>query len=84
VYLALLVDNILIEDELGEKSVEAFEQYIKDEFDIEMPEGDISGAWFAENGLPMIVACSCCEMTMASPNALVDDEGHCFCAGCAE
>lgn len=61
-----------------------FEQYIKDEFDIEMPKGNISGAWFAENGLPMIVACSCCEMTMASPNALVDDEGHCFCAGCAE
>jgi hypothetical protein len=60
-----------------------FEQYIKDEFDIEMPKGDISDAWFAENGLPMIVACSCCEMTMASPSALVDDEGHCFCRICA-
>lgn len=57
-------------------------QYILEEMDIEMPEGEISGRWFVENNLPMIVHCTCCGMTMALPSAMVDDEGKIFCNSC--
>ena len=50
---------------------------------IEVPKGNISGAWFHENGFPMVVACSCCGMTMASPSAWIDDEGYTYCTDCA-
>lgn len=63
--------------------MKTFRNFIKDEFGIEMPRGNISGKWFSENGLPMIVACTCCGMTMAAPSAWVDDDGQCFCGGCA-
>lgn len=49
-----------------------------------MPKGEISGAWFAEQGLPMIVECTYCGMTMALPSALVDDDGNCYCHGCVD
>lgn len=58
-------------------------QWIKEELNIEMPNGDISGEWFAENNLPMIVKCTCCEMTMALPSAMIDNEGEIFCPDCA-
>jgi hypothetical protein len=35
-------------------------------------------------GLPMIVACTGCTMTMAGAAALIDAEGFCWCADCAE
>ena len=38
---------------------------------------------FDRLGLPMIVACTHCEMTLAFPNAVVGD-GHTFCQSCAE
>ena len=60
------------------------EQYLKDEMNIEMPQGEINGQWFAENGLPMIVQCTCCGMTMALPSAMIDEEGQIFCSQCAE
>lgn len=50
---------------------------------LEMPSGDIPGTWFAENGLPMIVRCACCDMTMALPFAWVDRDGYTLCGGCA-
>ena len=58
------------------------EQYILEEMGIEMPEGEISGRWFVENNLPMIVQCTCCGMTMALPSVMVDDEGKIFCNSC--
>ncbi len=61
----------------------SFSDYIKYNFDLEMPHGEISGAWFSENRLPMVVRCSCCDMTMASPSAWIDDDGYTFCSGCA-
>lgn len=61
-----------------------FRQYIKTKMNLEMPEGNISGTWFSENGIPMIVACSCCGMTMASPSAWIDEEGYTFCDSCAD
>jgi len=40
------------------------------------------GKWFAKHNLPMIIACKCCGMTMAMPNALVDDKGYTYCRDC--
>ena len=59
------------------------ERYIFEELGVEMPKGEINGSWFSENGLPMIVECSCCGMTMALPSAMIDDDGHCFCSSCS-
>ena len=61
----------------------SFSDYIKYNFDLEMPHGEISGEWFSENHLPIIVRCSCCDMTMASPSAWIDDDGYTFCSRCA-
>lgn len=38
----------------------------------------------AKVGLPMIVACTGCTMTMAGAGALIDADGQCWCADCAE
>ena len=62
----------------------SFRQYVEQKRNVKMPEGIISGAWFAENGFPMIVACTCCGMTMASPSAWIDDEGYTYCSDCAD
>lgn len=62
----------------------SFKEYVKQTRNVEVPEHEISGAWFAEQGIPMVVRCSCCEMTMASPSAWIDDEGYTFCSSCAD
>ena len=64
--------------------MKTFRNYILDEFNIEMPQGEISGAWFSQNGLPMIVSCTCCGMTMSAPSALIDRTGQVFCTGCGD
>lgn len=64
--------------------MKTFRNYILDEFNIEMPQGEISSAWFYENDLPMVVACTCCGMTMAAPFALIDRNGQVFCSGCGD
>ena len=64
--------------------MKTFRNYIRDEFDLEMPQGDIPGAWFFDNDLPMILACSCCGTTMASPSALIDRTGQVFCSECGD
>jgi len=63
--------------------MKSFEEYVKFHFGVEMPHGNIPGSWFTENGIPMVVRCSCCEMTMASPSAWIDEEGYTFCGDCA-
>ena len=62
----------------------SFRDYIKQRWDLQMPEGEISGAWFSDNSIPMVVRCSCCDMTMASPSAWIDDEGYTYCGTCAD
>lgn len=59
-------------------------QYLKEELDIELPEGNISGSWFSQHDLPMVVECACCHSTMVLPSAMVDDNGVCFCSTCVE
>jgi hypothetical protein len=60
------------------------ETYLKEEMNIEMPQGEINGKWFAENGLPMIVECTCCGMTMALPSAMIAEDGSIYCSTCAD
>lgn len=62
--------------------MKSFEEYAKDRFD-DVPEDVIPGEWFAKHGLPMVVRCACCEMTMALPSAWIDDYGYTLCSDCA-
>lgn len=62
--------------------MKTFEQWLKENRNCEMPKGNVDAGWFIEHGLPMIVECSCCQMTMALPNALIDDEGNIYCHDC--
>ena len=58
-------------------------EWLKAECELDMPNGNINGSWFAENNLPMIVECTCCGSTMALPSAMVDGNGNVYCASCA-
>lgn len=62
------------------KSAKAF---IEEDLRIKVPQGNISGEWFAKAGIPMVVRCTCCETTMVIFSALVDDDGSCYCHDCA-
>ena len=64
--------------------MKSFREYVEQILGTEMPHGNISGEWFAKNGLPMVVRCCCCDMSMASPSAWIDDEGYTYCADCAD
>ena len=61
-----------------------FGDWLKKNFNEELPTGEINGAWFAERNLPMVVSCACCDSTMALPSALIDDEGYTVCASCCD
>ena len=61
-----------------------FADYIKQEMGIEMPKGNVPGSWFYDNHIVMVVRCCCCDMTMASPSAWIDDEGYTYCSDCAD
>lgn len=63
--------------------MKSFYDYARENLHIEVPKGNISGAWFCENNLLMVVACCCCGMTMASPSAWIDEEGYTYCSDCA-
>lgn len=60
------------------------QRYIEEELGIKFPKGDITGEWFAEHFLPMVVACSCCQTTMVLPSALIDTDGQIFCHNCVD
>lgn len=70
-------------DIVGKDEMRTFREWLRDERNLEMPENTIPGSWFAENGLPMVVRCTCCETTMALPSAYLDFEGRIFCSSCA-
>ena len=63
--------------------MKSFVDYIAEKWDLKMPEGIVPGSWFKDNHIPMVVHCTCCEMTMASPSAWIDDEGYTYCSDCA-
>ena len=58
-------------------------EWLKVECELDMPEDNINGAWFAENNLPMIVECACCGSTMVLPSAMIDGNGNVYCSACA-
>ena len=62
--------------------MQTFAEWLKEQYGINLPKGNINGEWFIENGLPIVVRCSCCGMTMASPSAYVDDDGYTYCVDC--
>jgi hypothetical protein len=70
-------------DIVGKDEMRTFREWLRDERNLEMPENTVPGSWFAENGLPMVVRCTCCETTMALPSAYLNHEGEIFCSSCA-
>ena len=58
------------------------QEYLKEEMNITMPDGDINGQWFSDNHLLMIVSCCDCGTTMALPSAMIDNKGNIFCHSC--
>lgn len=60
-----------------------FAEWLMENRQCELPEGNVDASWFIERGLPMIVECCCCTTTMALPNAYIDDEGNIYCSDCA-
>lgn len=62
--------------------MKTFAQWLKDSYNMEMPKGTVNASWFVENGLPMIVECSCCTMTMPLPSAFIDDDNCIYCSDC--
>jgi len=62
--------------------MKSFAKWLKDNYNEEMPKGMTDGTWFHKRGLPLVVECSCCTMTMALPSAFIDDEGNVYCSNC--
>ena len=50
---------------------------------IEIPkESNIPMTWFHEKGLPAVVRCSNCQMTMILFSAMIDEDGYTYCPSC--
>ena len=62
----------------------SFREYVETKMNLKMPHGNIPGGWFYDNQLPMVVRCCCCDMSMASPSAWIDEQGYTYCAECAD
>lgn len=62
--------------------MKTFAEWLKGISGEDMPSDDISASWFIERGLPMIVECKCCGMTMALPSAFVSEDNSIYCYMC--
>lgn len=58
-------------------------EYLLETRNLEIPKEEVSGEWFTKHNLPMVVSCKCCEMSMILFSASVDEDGYCYCEGCA-
>lgn len=65
-------------------SLISFKNWFEENYNEQLPNGNIDGDWFDSHRLPMIVHCTCCEMTMALPSAMIDANGYTYCTSCAE
>jgi hypothetical protein len=54
------------------------------EYGIPEDQQRVEASEFAKAGLPMIVACYGCDMTLCIANCLLDDDGRFWCKSCAE
>lgn len=62
-----------------------FEDWFKKNFkDETIPQGNIPAEWFEKHGIPMVVRCTCCGMTMCVMSAYIDEDDQTFCGGCAD
>lgn len=64
--------------------MKTFQEWFKANRSEEFPEGDINGSWFVEHNIPMVVQCTCCDMTLCVVNAHIDNYGNTFCGSCSE
>lgn len=64
--------------------MQSFKNYVETHGYEKMPEGNVPAIWFKRNLLPMVVRCTCCDMSMASPTAWIDEEGYAYCGSCCE
>ena len=64
--------------------MKTFSKWLKENCNCEMPKGDIDAEWFISKGLPMVVECTCCQMTMALPSAYIDGNDNIYCSACAK
>lgn len=62
--------------------MQTFKDWFEENYKEEYPKGNIDGNWFDKRHLPVKVHCTCCYMTMALPNALIDEEGNIYCTSC--
>lgn len=46
-------------------------------------EGSVSMGTFLAHNVPMVVACTYCEMTMTLPGSYINENGQIFCRECA-
>lgn len=63
--------------------MKTMKEYLLEKRNLEIPNEYVSGEWFAEHNLPMVVTCKCCDMSMILFSALVDEDGYCYCSCCA-
>lgn len=63
--------------------MKSFPKWFKDTYNEEMPSGEVNASWFDEHDLPLVVHCTCCEMTMCVASAYIDDDNYTYCSSCA-
>ena len=64
--------------------MKTFAEWLKANRGEDLPQGSISGAWFVERNIPMIVACTNCESTMCVVSALINEDNETFCTTCVD
>lgn len=65
--------------------MKSFKEWYKAVSGKDLPDTQLhNGNWFAAEGLPIVVSCTCCESTLLLPGAYLDDEDYIYCPNCAE
>ena len=65
--------------------MKTFRKWIKEELGLDLTnQKTTSGSWFAEDGIPMIVTCTCCHDTFYVVSPVMDEDKKCFCRECGE
>ena len=64
--------------------MKTFEKWLEDNYGEKLPQGHVPFEWFMARRLPPIVSCTCCDMTIGLPRAIVAEDGSIYCPSCAE
>lgn len=57
-------------------------KYLYEKHNLTMPTEN-TVEWLENHGLPVIVACAECGMTITLPSAMIDKDGTVYCMSCA-